>query len=212
MSCLEDLIKGVVKRKRWAQKELYQRYAPIMRAICMRYTHDFSEAEDLVQEGFIKIFTKIDQYSGTGNFEGWMKRVFINTTINHLKRNKSILFHYDINEVQSREDIELYADEDYFSTKTNISDVDFSEEEILKVINLLPDGYRLVFNLYAIEEMTHKEIAAMLNISVSTSKSQLFRARKTIQKNLIELAEMKVEHRRKQEDNKKADSPLRLIV
>ncbi len=212
MTDLKVLIDGVMKRQRKAQKELYQRYAPLMRAICMRYTHDFSEAEDLVQEGFIKIFTKIDQYSGTGNFEGWMKRVFINTTINHLKRNRNLLFHYDINEVQSSNEESFSSNEDYFSTKTNIVNVDFSEEEILKIINKLPDGYRLVFNMYAVEQLSHKEISTMLGISVSTSKSQLFRARKTIQKSLIELAEKKVEHRKKREQKEQSNSQLRLIV
>ncbi|MCF8371227.1 MAG: sigma-70 family RNA polymerase sigma factor [Bacteroidales bacterium] len=201
-----------MKRQAKAQKELYQRYAPLMRAICMRYTHDFQEAEDMVQEGFIKVFTKIDQYAGTGNFEGWLKKVFINTTINHIKKNKNLLFHYDISEVHYTEDAVTESNEDYFSTKTNILDVDFSEEEILKIINKLPDGYRVVFNLYAVEQMNHKEISDMLNISISTSKSQLFRARKTIQKCLIELAEMKVEHRRQREDKQRKKSPLRLIV
>jgi RNA polymerase sigma-70 factor (ECF subfamily) len=209
---LNAIIKGVMKRQSKAQKELYQRYAPLMRAICMRYTHDFQEAEDMVQEGFIKVFTKIDQYAGTGNFEGWLKKVFINTTINHIKKNKNLLFHYDISEVHHSEDAVMESNEDYFSTKTNILDIDFSEEEILKIINKLPDGYRLVFNLYAVEQMNHKEISDMLNISISTSKSQLFRARKTIQKCLIELAEMKVEHRRQREDKQRKKSPLRLIV
>lgn len=209
---LNILIDGVMKRQRKAQKELYQRYAPLMRAICMRYTHDFQEAEDMVQEGFIKVFTKIDQYAGTGSFEGWLKRVFVNTTINHIKKNKNLFFHYDISEINYSADGNTDSDEDYFSTKTNILDVDFSEEEILKIINRLPDGYRLVFNLFAVEQMNHKEIAEMLNISVSTSKSQLFRARKAIQKCLIELAELKVEHRKKREDKQKKKSPLRLIV
>ncbi|MEA3444710.1 MAG: sigma-70 family RNA polymerase sigma factor [Bacteroidota bacterium] len=212
MTDLEVLIKGVMKRQRKAQKELYKRYAPLMRAICMRYTHNFADAEDIVQEGFIKIFTKIDQFSGTGNFEGWMKKIFINTTINQLKKNRNILFHYDINEIRSDTDDINPSHEDYFSTKTNIVDVDFSEEEILKIINKLPDGYRLVFNLFAVEEMSHKEIATMLSISISTSKTQLFRARKTIQKDLIELAELKVEHRKKQEKKQQKNSQLRLIV
>ncbi len=212
MTNLEELINGVMKRKKKAQRELYTRYAPIMRAICMRYTRNLSEAEDVVQEGFIKIFTKIDQYSGLGSFEGWMKRIFVNTSINHLKKNKNILFHYDINEIPYRDVDVTESKDDYFSTKTNMVDIDFSEEEILRIINKLPDGYKLVFNLYAVEELSHKEIAKMLSISVSTSKSQLFRARKTIQKQLIELAELKVEFRKKQEQKQKQKSNLRLIV
>jgi len=213
MTDLPELIEGVRKRKKSYQKELYNRYAPIMRAICIRYTKDHDEAEDILQEGFIKLFTKIKQYSGNGSFEGWMKRIFINTSINYIKKKRNILFHYDINDIPNEGMTYNFSDDSgYNSNENDLIDDDFTEEEIMAIIGKLPDGYRLVFSLYAIEQLSHKEIGEMLNISVSTSKSQLFRARKTIQKNLAELSSAKHRHKEKLESLRQKGSNLRRIV
>lgn len=211
MTDIKNIIAGIKKRKRSSQKELFHRYAPLMRAICIRYANSYDEAEDIVQEGFIKVFTKIDQYKEKGSFEGWMKRVFINTAINQIKKEKNILFHYDLNDSNLGINQSLNNDEEYHNKEANIKEYDFTEEEIIAIINKLPEGYRFVFNLYAIEELKHKEIAALLNISVSTSKSQLNRARKSIQNCLFELAEAKSKHLEKQETERKKKSSLRLI-
>lgn len=213
MTDLPVLIKGVKKRKRSCQKELFERYAPVMRAICLRYIKDYDEAEDILQEGFIKLFTRINQYSEKGSFEGWMKRVFVNTSINYLKKRKNILFHYDINDLPSDGVNYNFSDNSAsHSQDAEIEDNDFSEDEIMTIIAKLPDGYKLVFNLFAIEHMSHKEISEALNISISTSKSQLFRARKTIQKHLSELSEAKLKHRKKLEDIRQDNSNLRIII
>jgi len=211
MTDINKLIAGIKKRKRSSQKELFQLYAPLMRAICVRYVKNYQEAEDIVQEGFIKVFTKIDQYKEKGSFEGWIKRVFINTAINHIKREKNILFHYDLNDTNLG-NIQLSGEnEEYYLKEAKIKEYDFTEEEILTIINNLPEGYRFVFNLFAIEQMKHKEIAIMLNISVSTSKSQLNRARKSIQNSLFELADAKNRNKVKREKQRKEKSSLRLI-
>ena len=213
MTDLSELITGVKKRKKNCQKELYKRYAPVMRSICIRYTRDYDEAEDILQEGFIKLFTKINQYEGKGSFEGWMKRVFINTSINYIKKKRNILFHYDINDFPNEGIVHnFYDDQNFQSPDSEIVDDDFTEEEIMAIISKLPDGYKLVFSLYAIDQMSHKEISEMLNISVSTSKSQLFRARKTIQKQLSELSKAKQEHQKKLESIRQKGTNLRRIV
>ena len=211
MTDLKEIIAGIKKRKRSSQKELFHRYAPLMRAICVRYTGCYDDAEDLVQEGFIKVFTKIDQYKEKGSFEGWMKRVFINTAINYIKREKDIIFHYDLNDTNMGNNQSLNNNEEYYNKEANIKEYDFTEEEILSIINKLPDGYKFVFNLYAIEQLKHKEIAVLLNISPSTSKSQLNRARKSIQNSLFELAEAKEKYKKKRETDRINKSSLRLI-
>lgn len=170
----EQLIEKCKKYDRVAQKMLYDRYAPILLGICMRYVFEKSEAEDILQEGFLKIFTKITEFEGRGSFEGWMKRVIVNTAITHYhKSSKHNKYHYDINDVQLPK-----------NEKPAIGEAEFTSEELLYVIHSLPDGYKHVFNLYAIEGYKHKEIAEMLKIDINTSKSQYSRAKKLIRKKL----------------------------
>lgn len=164
-----------------AQKVLYDCYAPTLLAIAMRYVSDKAEAEDILQEGFLKIFTKIKQFSGSGSFEGWMKRIMVNTAIGNYRKNLKHYHHHDITDIRET-DIEEYT----------IYDAEFTGEELFNVIRSLPEGYRMVFNLYAIEGYKHKEIAEMLTIDITTSKSQFSRARKLIQKKLFELSKEKI--------------------
>lgn len=179
MLSLEELIVGCQKDKRKAQKELYDRYAPVLLGVCMRYAKDSSEAEDVLQEGFIKIFDKIKLFNGQGSFEGWMRKLMVNTAISNYRKNLKRYYKADIDEPQVQ---------GMTSEKSNL---EFTKDELMQVINSLPDGYRMVFNLYAIEGYKHKEIGELLEIDETTSKSQYSRAKKQIQKKLTEFSKIK---------------------
>ena len=163
----ELLIEGCRKNKRKARNRLYKLYANKFLGICLRYTRNKPEAEDVLHDAFIKIFTKIDQYTGKGSFEGWMRRIVVNTAIQSLReRNKT----------------RLIIEDHEFNENIKIEDMEESmpvlpAKELLALIQDLPDGYRIIFNMYVIENMSHKEIAESLEISLGTSKSQLFRAK-----------------------------------
>lgn len=184
-----QIIRGCKKHKRSAQEALYKKYAPVLRGICLRYSSNIADAEDLLQEGFIKILSKIGQFSGSGSFEGWLKRIMVNSAISHFRQLK---YHYNIDDInQSNLADENESDDEKISIKSQILNAEISKDELLSIVNSLPDGFRIVFNMYVIEEFSHKEIAQALTISESTSKSQLSRARKLIQKKLIEICNLK---------------------
>lgn len=166
------IIEGVSKGKRHAQNMLYKKYAPLMLGICLRYAKSRDEAEDMVQEGFIKIFTKISGYRGDGSFEGWMKRIMVNTAITYYKKNQKHQFHTDIDEVD-----ETISNDEH---EEEIEEVDVPRQQLMELIHSLPEGYRMVFNLYVFEQYSHKDIADTLEISVNTSKSQLSKARRML--------------------------------
>lgn len=172
----KELIYKCINNEKRAQRELYDRFAPVLLGICRRYAGSISEAEDILQESFVKIYANIAGFSGTGAFEGWLKRITVNTAITHYHKNKKHQETYDITEVQ---EIKIKS--------TGINDADFTKEELLKIIDALPDGYKMIFNLYAIEGYKHREIAEMLKIDINTSKSQYSRARKLIKEKLQEL-------------------------
>jgi RNA polymerase sigma-70 factor (ECF subfamily) len=159
---LEQLIANCKKNDAQAQSQIYKLYASKLFSICLKYSRNYAEAEDNLQDACVTIFEKINQYKGKGSFEGWLKRITINTA---LQRYRSVGVYDIINEDQI-EDVSLDIDED------NIS-LDF----LLQIIQELPNRYRLVFNLYALDDFSHKEIAKMLEISIGTSKSNLARAR-----------------------------------
>jgi len=177
----EQLIKLCRRKDRNAQKLLFERYAGLLLGVCLRYATDYSEAEDILQEGFVKIFFKIGDYSGKGSFYNWMRKIMINTAITNYYKTRKHRFQYDIEEVD-----EMGID------RVNLKESDFTHEELLKVISELPEGYRVVFNLHAIEGFKHKEIAGILNIDINTSKSQYSRARKVIRRKLFELSKISV--------------------
>ncbi|MCD4732094.1 MAG: sigma-70 family RNA polymerase sigma factor [Bacteroidales bacterium] len=168
----EEIIKGCIRRKRKAQKMLYDKYYRRMLGISLRYCSDRAEAEDVMLNGFMHIFSKIGTYERKGSFEGWMKRIMVNTAIDNFRKNKKHLYHTDIIEVED----ELIS-EDSFPANITVN-------EIMSMVQQLPTGYRVVFNLFAIEGYEHKEIAEMLSVSVNTSKTQLFKARKLLQKSI----------------------------
>ena len=170
----QDVIQSCIAGRRASQELLYQYFAPRMFGICLRYGHDYPTAEDLLQEGFIKVFNKLDRYRYEGSFEGWMKRIFINTAIEHYRKSSNRNFFVEIDEAT-----EL--------TLKSVAIDNLATQDLLKVVQKLPDGYRTVFNLYAIEGYNHKEIGKLLGISEGTSKSQLARARATLQKNIKSL-------------------------
>jgi len=176
----KELIDGCIKNDRSKQKVLYEQYAPKLYVICLRYAKDRAEADDILQDGFLKIYTKMHQFSREHSFEGWMKRIMVNTAITHYNQN---LKHYYQKEIEEINETEI----DSFDA----GDSEFTKEELLNVIQTLAEGYRVVFNLYAIEGYKHKEIAEMLGIDVATSKSQFHRARKIIQDKLFKLSREK---------------------
>ncbi|OFX42411.1 MAG: hypothetical protein A2046_13375 [Bacteroidetes bacterium GWA2_30_7] len=173
----EQIILGCIKNNRKSQKELFDKYSSILLALCTRYARNKAEAEDILQEGFVKIFMNIKQFSQKGSFEGWLKRIMINTAISNYHQN---IKHYNHQHFEDVEDINYYNEDD------EIIEDEYSLDELLKLINELPDGYRIVFNMHVIEGYKHKEISEMLNIDVGTSKSQFSRARTYLQKKLKE--------------------------
>ncbi len=175
-----DLIKGCLAGDRRMQEELYNRFAPKMYAVCLRYSNNPDDAQDLLQEGFIKIFKNLDRFRAEGSFEGWIRRVFVNTSIEHYRRK------VNVSSTSDREDI-LAED-----TSWNALDK-LAEKDIIKLVQELSPGYRTVFNLYAIEGYAHKEIGYLLGISEGTSKSQLARAKGILQKKV----ELFLEEKRK---------------
>jgi RNA polymerase sigma factor (sigma-70 family) len=163
-----DLIKGCMEGNRRMQEELYNRFSPRMYAVCLRYAGNAEEAEDILQEGFIKIFKKLDSFRGDGSFEGWIRRIFVNTAIEHFRRKRYLM------PVTEKEENTLEG------KYTSVLD-DLAAKDIMALIQELSPGYRTVFNMYVVEGYTHKEIADMLSISEGTSKSQLSRAKVILQ-------------------------------
>ncbi len=170
----EDLIKGCLKEDRECQKELYQRFSGKMMAVCLRYAGNRMEAEDILQEGFIKVFDHIGKFKREGSLEGWIRRIMVNTSINKIRSNK-----VRFEELGNESDEFLHHDK-------NIIDK-MSEKDILNLVSQMPSGYRYVFNMYAIEGLSHKEIAANLGIEEASSRSQYAKAKKYLQQQLIKL-------------------------
>lgn len=163
-----DLIEGCLQGNRKMQQELYERFAPKMYGVCLRYAGTATEAEDILQEGFIKVFNKMGSFRSEGSFEGWIRRIFVNTAIEHF-RKKTYL--QPITEME-----ENTLEGKYLSVLDSLA-----EKDIIKLVQQLSPGYRTVFNMYVIEGYTHKQIAEILGISEGTSKSQLSRAKLILQ-------------------------------
>ncbi|MEM8907660.1 MAG: RNA polymerase sigma factor [Bacteroidota bacterium] len=168
----QALIEGCIRENKRCQKELFLRYAGKMLTVCRRYARHQLEAEDILQDAFIKVFDKIDQFKYNGSFEGWIRRIVVNTALKNYKKSSF-----------QKEQIGI---EDYEEGALEPSVyAQLHEEELLNLIAELPDGYRLVFNLYVIEGFSHKEIAETLNIQEATSRSQLLKARKMLQAQIL---------------------------
>ena len=166
----QDLIDGCRKKNPQCQKLLFNTFAPKMLGVCRRYVDNIETAEDVLQEGFIKVFQKLHTYTGEGAFGGWVRRVFVTTALEYLRQNKAMRFNVSIDEGN---DIQTDPGLSVLSRLT--------VEDLMKCVSELPTGYRTIFNLYAIEGYSHQEIAKMLDIKENSSQSQLARARKALQ-------------------------------
>ena len=192
----EILVKECLKFNRLAQKELYDRYAPKMRAVCYRYAKDSDEAQDILQEGFIKVYSKLGQFGGTGTLDGWIKRIIINTAIdsfNKSKKKQGIELPEDLAEENEEESPEIdKADfNDIFGYELLLK-AEIKQEEILKLVVQLPEHFRIPFNLFFIENYSHKEISDFLKIDETTSRTRVNRAKKLLQKSLYDITMQKM--------------------
>ncbi|AXY75155.1 sigma-70 family RNA polymerase sigma factor [Paraflavitalea soli] len=169
-----DLIKGSIAGDRRMQEELYRRFAPKMYAVCLRYANNTDDAQDLLQEGFIKVYKNLHRFRAEGSFEGWVRRVFVNTSIEHFRKKSAQLSSVSEKEENTIEDADITALDS------------LAEKDIINIVQELSPGYRTVFNLYVVEGYSHKEIGELLGISEGTSKSQLARAKSILQKKVTQ--------------------------
>ncbi|WP_299667423.1 sigma-70 family RNA polymerase sigma factor [uncultured Polaribacter sp.] len=168
----KSLIKKASENNREAQKQLFEQFSPKMMGVCRQYVKDLHHAEDLMLQGFLKVFTNLQKFKHEGSFEGWIRRIMVNTCISYLRKKNLV----DV------------SDEDFvFNDAATESLENTTVEDIQKLIDKLPEGYKMVFNLFAIEGYKHSEIAEKLGVSESTSKSQLFKARKLLQQNYYKM-------------------------
>ncbi|MCU0323326.1 MAG: sigma-70 family RNA polymerase sigma factor [Chitinophagaceae bacterium] len=174
-----ELIKGCIRQDIACQRMLFEQLAGKMFTVCLRYANDYMEAEDMLQDGFVRVFNNLHQFKFEGSFEGWVRRVIVNCSLKHLQKKR----------IQFTELKESYFDTHHIDSYAYSN---LGEEELLKLISQLPDGYRIVFNLNIIEGYTHDEIAKLLNIQPSTSRSQLVKARKMLQSQIIQLQKIAV--------------------
>ncbi len=171
----ETLVEKCRKNDSKAQRALYDRYASKMYAICTRYIKDSSEAEDILITGFMKVFEKLEQFQMQGSFEGWIRKIMVNECLGYIRKNKNMYLEVEIEKADREPDYQLLH-------------TSLEEQDLLVMIDQLPMGYKTIFNLYAIEGYSHKEIADLMGISENTSKSQLSRARIHLQ-NLLAKSE-----------------------
>ena len=173
-----DLIRGCLSGDSRMQEALYSRFAPKMYAVCLRYSNNADDAQDLLQEGFVKIFKNLDKFRAEGSFEGWVRRVFVNTSIEHYRRK--------VNLISTADRDDAYVEDHSANALDKLA-----EKDIIKLVQDLSPGYRAVFNMYAIEGYSHKDIGSILGISEGTSKSQLARAKGILQKKVKEFLDEK---------------------
>jgi len=178
----DNLIKKCASGNSLAQKKFYEKFAGKMMGICLRYTKDYVEAQDVMQDAFIKIFGKLADYEKKGSLEGWVRRIVVNTALDSYRKNK-----------KHEKNVAVDTVDYLLETKTFIIE-ELNANDLLGVIKTIPAGYQMVFNLFAIEGYSHREIAEQLNITESTSKSQYSRARKLlrellVKKNIVEEGE-----------------------
>ena len=169
------LVKKCLEGDLRAQRALFEKFASKMLGVCIRYTKDVEEAEDVLQDGFVKVFTKLDRYNGEGVLEGWIRRIMVNTALDQLRKNAKFQDDISLDKVDFKIEREGHIIESLV------------EEDLLKLVNEMPPGYKAVFNMFAIEGYFHKEIADEMGISENTSKSQYSRARAYLQMKLEEL-------------------------
>jgi RNA polymerase sigma factor (sigma-70 family) len=180
---LQALIDGCLKGDRRSQQAVHKLYYGKMKAVCMRYTRDSDQANDVLQEGFLKIFNNLDKFTGVGTFEGWMRRIMVNLSIDRFRKLK-----HDFVLLGENDDIERYSDdtEEVLDELDELEEIySITPEQIIDAMQQLTPAYRTVFNLYVYEDYTHQDIAEALGISVGTSKSNYAKAKKNMKKLLI---------------------------
>jgi RNA polymerase sigma-70 factor (ECF subfamily) len=184
------LIEGCRNFNRSAQRELYSMFSAKMRGVCLRYVSNKDEAKDIMQEGFIKVFSNVSKFSGNGSLEGWIRRIMVNTALSHYNKQKKRI-HSNLEDIKDESNFveEENVEEDELN---GIAHAELSQEELLNSLNILTEPFRLVFNLYYLEEYSHREIAGILSIDEKTSRTRLFRGRKILQKYLNSLCEKKI--------------------
>lgn len=171
----ETLVNECVLGNAKAQRMLFDKFAPKMMTVCLRYAKDQTEAEDVLQEAFVKIFSKLPSFKMDGSLEGWIRRIMVNTSLDAIRKQKK--FEKDVN-----------LDEiDYKMSSSELASDNLQAQDLMKLIHELPEGYKMVFNLYAIEGYSHKEIGELLHVSENTSKSQYSRARAYLKSQLEKL-------------------------
>lgn len=182
----EELVRACLRNEASAQKLLFDRFSKRMMGVCLRYAGDHDEAEDMLQNGFIRIFEKLETFRGDGSLEGWIRRIVVNEALTWLRKNKESKMKVDI-------------EEEVFQAPTTMHVSESLEaKDLMKLVQQLPTGFRTVFNLYAIEGYSHREIADQLGISEGTSKSQYARAKTHLQnllKNVSNIKQSLEEHR-----------------
>ncbi|MBK9195739.1 MAG: sigma-70 family RNA polymerase sigma factor [Flavobacteriales bacterium] len=166
----ERMVEGCRRNEPAAQKALYQLYARKMMAVCLRYAHSRDQAKDILQDGFVKVFQKMDLYRGDGPLGGWIARTMVNTALDHLRRNKPFDHSIDLSDAEH-----LHSEDAHVVSS-------MSTDELMSLVQSLPPGYKVVFNMFAIEGFSHKEIADQLGVSENTSKSQFMKARAYLRK------------------------------
>jgi RNA polymerase sigma-70 factor (ECF subfamily) len=181
---LNDIVKRCVKGDRKAQRELYEKYYSKMMGVCYRYTNNTEDARDILQDGFVKVYSNIKKYSFNGSLEGWIRRIIVNTAIDHFRKHKDVFF-VDDEEGYILENSKVESDDSIYSQ--------FAVEVIMEAIQQLSPAYKTVFNLNVIEGYQHKEIAQKLNISEGTSKSNLAKAKMKLREILLE-KEARIKH------------------
>ena len=174
-----ELIKGCIEQNPQNQRMLFEQYAGKFMTVCLRYAIDGMEAEDMLQEGFVRIFNNIHQFKFEGSFEGWMRRIVVNVCLKHLQKRK-----LQFKEIQIENSNEPQLNPYVYSN--------LGADELMKLISQLPEGYMAVFNLNVIEGYSHDEVALMLGIQASTSRSQLVKARRLLQEQIIQLEKIAV--------------------
>lgn len=174
----QEIIQGCVEGNPSAQKILYKSFCSKMFALCLRYTNDYHMAEDVLQDGFVKVFKNITKYRGDGSFEGWVRRIFVNTSIEHYRKRVNM---YSVSELH--DEIQVVYNSDIVNQ--------LQEADLLNLVSTLSPGYRTVFNMFVIEGYSHQEIADLLGISEGTSKSQLSRARLLLQEKIEKINQIR---------------------
>ncbi len=177
-----EIAKGCLEKKRSCQKELYDKYIKKMYALCRRYISDKDEIKDTLQEGFIKVFENIGSYRGEGSLEGWVRKIIVNTALTTLRKSKSSIF-VRIEETEEETNTTLTEE----NQEDALFNTDFNKEDLLSAIEDLPTNYKIIFNLFCLENYSHREISEMLSITEESSRTRLNRARKILQEKLLTL-------------------------